>query len=154
MLQVFYAGILLPFEEMYRKNVQEQAKKAQMASRQLGAPNETPTTPSRPTGLQPSLSGGQLSRGSVTGISGGPAQPSTTNGTSSPMFSSPPTHQRRPSSSASSAQQPGQNTPQNFNVTSSELPQQSDSNDPDNNGLKRKSDSEDAEGKRTKQKTG
>jgi SWI/SNF chromatin-remodeling complex subunit SWI1 len=52
MLAQYYMAILLPFEEVYRNNVQTQQRKAQ-ASRQATLQGLPPTTPTRPDGTAP-----------------------------------------------------------------------------------------------------
>lgn len=51
MLEQMYTGILYPFEDIYKKNVQEQQRKAQLASRQIpiGQPGQIRSMPTAGT---------------------------------------------------------------------------------------------------------
>ncbi|KAJ7102129.1 hypothetical protein B0H15DRAFT_313165 [Mycena belliarum] len=55
-LAQYYIAILLPFEEVYRNNIQNQHRKAQ-ASRQAGLQGLPPATPARPDGTSPQRAG-------------------------------------------------------------------------------------------------
>jgi len=156
MLSQYYMNILFPFEEVYRKNLQDQRGKASMAGRQ-GIPTQqfpasTPGAP-RPSlgmsntqqlGLRPMNSNNLIPQGSSI-PSNGLAQyssvhnPPTQHGTSSTSLptSSIDTHATMPSELDS-------------------LMHAVDSNllDPDIQGIKRKHDQDDRDIKRARQKTG
>jgi SWI/SNF chromatin-remodeling complex subunit SWI1 len=157
MLEQMYTAVLYPFEDLYKKNIQEQQRKAQL-SRQMsmGQPGQMPRMP--PNGMQ-SVSGQmqQMQRGPnpPMGMMGQPIP--NVNGAHfvNPANHTPQTPQQRPGSTALNPQlshniQLQQNTPQPGAGPSG------DSNllDNDIQGIKRKLDAEDAEGKRTRQKTG
>lgn len=63
MLEQMYTGILFPFEDIYKKNLQEQQRKAQLASRQIpmGQPGQIRTMP----GNGPQQGPNQMQRGPV-----------------------------------------------------------------------------------------
>ncbi|KAJ6604456.1 hypothetical protein DFH09DRAFT_1122750 [Mycena vulgaris] len=120
MLAQYYMAILLPFEEVYRNNVQNQQRKVQ-ASRQATLQGLPPTAPARPDGASPQ-------RVSQTNV--------------------PQTPVRR----LSSASQGG---PQNTSAESGQVNGLlSDSSGLDQEqGIKRKLESEEADNKRVRQKT-
>ncbi|KAJ7139928.1 hypothetical protein C8R44DRAFT_765813 [Mycena epipterygia] len=120
LLAQYYMAILLPFEEVYRSNVQNQRQKAQ-ASRQATLQGLPPTTPARPDGTSPQ-------RVSQTNV--------------------PQTPARR----LSSASQGSVQNPSAENGQANGIP--SDSNPLDQEqGIKRKLESEEADNKRVRQKT-
>lgn len=149
-LQTYYAGILQPFEEVYRKNMMaEQQKKAQLFSRPGGQPQGTPSQMSAHS-MQASASG-QNQRG---------PPPGTPTANSMLPPTTPQTPHQRPSSSGLGTQHLGHGPPQNSSSSdSSGQPVNghlSDANplDSDGQGLKRKLESDDPESKRVRQKTG
>lgn len=131
MLAQYYMAILHPFEEVYRNNVHNQQRKAQ-ASRQ--ALQGLPTTPARPDASTPqrvSQTNVGTARFRVVALL--------------MMYQVPQTPARRLSSaSQGSAQNPGSENGQPPDGTVSEQEQ----------GIKRKLESEEADTKRTRQKTG
>lgn len=190
-LAQYYMAILHPFEDAYKRNVQEQQRRAILASRQPGA--QVPQAPGSSSGqgrpLQVGSAGGgaqsgfpgQMQGGGTTNMMGLMGQPiagthassSSTNGTSQysqyPQASqvTPQTPHQRPSSSALNTQQSTPIVPQGLHPTSSleSMPGtttmlqsngQTEKNvlDQDMQGLKRKLDSEEADIKRVRQKTG
>jgi len=48
MLEQMYTAILYPFEDLYKKNIQDQQRKAQIASRQLPIPQQIQRSIQRP----------------------------------------------------------------------------------------------------------
>jgi SWI/SNF chromatin-remodeling complex subunit SWI1 len=146
MLEQMYTGILFPFEDIYKKNLQEQQRKAQLASRQipLGQPGQIRTMPTSGTQQVPS----QIQRVPVStmGMMGQPVQ--NVNGAHYPAAHTPQTpHQR----STLNAQVPQHNMTSQAGLASG-----SETNllDSDIQGIKRKLDTEDPDGKRARQKTG
>ncbi|KAJ7706389.1 hypothetical protein B0H17DRAFT_1126052 [Mycena rosella] len=117
MLAQYYMAILLPFEEVYRNNVQNQQRKAQ-ASRQASLQGLPPTAPPRPDGASPQ-------------------RVSQTN--------APQTPARRLSSAS-------QGSAQNLGAEVNGLVLDSTGLDQDQ-GIKRKLESEEADNKRARQKT-
>lgn len=158
MLAHHYVIILQPFEEMYKRNMQEQHKRAQMASRQ-GSQNQSQV-----------LSG----QGQARNLQGMPAQPNvslqaqrgavanTTNQVSlGPQVSSnaprtPQPTQHRPSPSITQVPPPSQGTMQSLpgiQTPDAASTQTEGVLDQDIQGIKRKFDPDDDENKRVRQKT-
>jgi hypothetical protein len=148
--------MLHPFEEMYRRNMQDQQKKAQI-SRQAGAQNQHPASiQGRPTQVAASSpQSAQLQRG--------PQGPLPMNGVSQfPNVYSPHTPHPRPSSANPGLAQSEQSTPHNLSAIPDvllDLPQTNgfgDGNvlDQEMQGLKRKLDFDTEDTKRARQKTG
>ncbi|KAK0465423.1 uncharacterized protein EV420DRAFT_958602 [Desarmillaria tabescens] len=146
-LQACYMLILAPFEDLYKKNVQDQQRKAQMSSRQGNVMNQRPGTPTRPgQGVANGMQSGfpnQMQRGQPGFPSANAVAPQTP-------------HQ---SGTATSVPQPSTNTthmsaPQS--VDASHVGETSDTNvlEDIQGGIKRKLDSDDGDGKRARQKTG
>ena len=183
MLSQYYMAILHPFEEMYKRNLHGQQRKAQLASAQLGAQGQqlssTASGQGRPpqggsNGSQPAFPG-QMQRGATANTMGLVSQPiagahasgSTVNGTSQfhqPSQTPQVPHQQLPSSTFN-MQQPNQGISQSLNAApqSESIAAAHQSNvpaseqnvlDQDVQGIKRKLDSEEADGKRARQKTG
>ncbi|KAJ7783566.1 hypothetical protein DFH07DRAFT_192296 [Mycena maculata] len=117
MLSQYYMAILLPFEDVYRNNVQNQQRKARQATLQ-GLP---PNTPTRPDGTSPQRAG----------------QPNV-----------PQTPARRLSSASQGSAQNASNESGQVNGLSSD----SSALDQEQ-GIKRKLESEEADNKRARQKT-
>ncbi|KAJ6627124.1 hypothetical protein B0H10DRAFT_1995535 [Mycena sp. CBHHK59/15] len=117
-LSQYYMAILLPFEEVYRNNVQNQQRKAQ-ASRQASLQGLPPTTPARPNGS--------------------PQRVSQTNVPQTPA-------RRLSSASQGSAHNPSTDGPINGLPDTNVL-------DQEQQGIKRKLESEDVDSKRARQKT-
>ncbi|KAJ3561107.1 hypothetical protein NP233_g10398 [Leucocoprinus birnbaumii] len=144
MLEQMYTAILYPFEDLYKKNVQEQQRKAQMASRQMsmsGQPGQIRGMP--PNGMQP----GPQQMQQMQQMQRGP-MPAMANHT-------PQTPHQRPGSTALNPQMPSHNIALPQSTPQAGMTPASDSNllDNDIQGIKRKLDMEDAEGKRARQKT-
>ncbi|KAJ7431827.1 hypothetical protein B0H11DRAFT_2128655 [Mycena galericulata] len=120
MLAQYYMAILLPFEDVYRNNIQNQHRKAQ-ASRQATLQGIPPTTPTRPDGTSPQ-------RVNQTNVPHTPAR-------------------RLSSASQGSAQNLSSDSGQlnGLSAESTALDQEQ--------GIKRKLDSEEADSKRARQKT-
>ncbi|KAG7450361.1 uncharacterized protein BT62DRAFT_943270 [Guyanagaster necrorhizus] len=148
-LQACYMLILAPFEDLYKKNVQDQQRKAQLSSRQGNVMNQRPGTPTRP--------GQTVANGMQSGF---PNQtPRGLSGFSSANALAPQTtHQ---GSTVSSVPQPGPSVtqisvPQSVDASHVGEGQSSDTNvlEDIQGGIKRKLDTDDGEGKRARQKTG
>lgn len=143
MLEQMYTAILYPFEDLYKKNVQEQQRKAQMASRQMsmGQPGQMRGMP--PNGMQPGPS--QMQQ--MQQMQRGPMPPMVNH--------TPQTPHQRPGSTALNAQIPPHNMSLPQSTPQPGMTPTGDSNlfDNDIQGIKRKLDLEDAEGKRARQKT-
>ena len=154
MLSQYYMALLYPFEEFYKKNVQEQMKKAQTPQRSGGMPGQQFPIPSgvgRPTGIpgmqQPGMRGmnptGSMSQ----------AMPPT-NG----LNPYPPMHNQVRHNTSENPHQISA-TDSHSPIVSTEmdaLAHTVDSNllDQDTQGIKRKYDQDVGDGKRARQKTG
>ncbi|KAF8167956.1 hypothetical protein B0H34DRAFT_683778 [Crassisporium funariophilum] len=156
MLSQYYMAILNPFEVMYKKNLQEQQKKAQMGARPGGQqfPGSTSNLP-RPSGIPNSQAGVRTNNMMMgQGLPGSSIPP--TNGL--PQFPSPQhqqsTQHRQPATQSlhqiSSIDSHGSLAPSEFDS----LSHTADSNllDQDIQGIKRKHDQDDSI-KRARQKT-
>ncbi|TFK41003.1 hypothetical protein BDQ12DRAFT_703844 [Crucibulum laeve] len=163
MLAQYYMVILYPFEEVYRKNIQDTQKKAQMMSGR--PPIQSQPSPSTPSNQgRPGISNGtpgmmpQMPR-NVMGNPGGVHVPlGSTNGSSSyaPGMHTPQMLQQRSASAMLTPQ--GAHNPAMLTDTMS-ISSHPTGNLPDNNllegdiqGIKRKLDVDDAESKRARQK--
>ena len=154
MLSQYYMAILFPFEEVYRKNLQEQRGKVSMTGRQGMPPQQFPaSTPGAP---RPSLG---MSNTQQLGMrpnnlipQGLPGGPIASNGLA--QFSSVPPTQHHPSSTSLPIGSIDTHTPMPSELDS--LMHAVDSNllDPDIQGIKRKLDQDDRDIKRARQKTG
>ncbi|KAF7784441.1 transcriptional regulator family: AT-rich interaction region [Agaricus bisporus var. burnettii] len=133
MLEQMYTGILFPFEDIYKKNLQEQQRKAQLASRQIpmGQPGQIRTMPAN----GPQQGPNQMQRGPVGTMAHTPQAP----------------HQR----AGLNAQVPQHNISLSQSTSQAGMASGSEPNllDSDIQGIKRKLDIEDPEGKRARQKT-
>ncbi|KDR85141.1 hypothetical protein GALMADRAFT_233788 [Galerina marginata CBS 339.88] len=154
MLSQYYMAILYPFEEMYKKNIQEQQKKAQLSQRQGSMPGQQfpnsmssgrpgPGMPNiQQQGMRPTISNGLIPQ----------AMPPSNGLTQYPQIH----NQNRPSSSQNPHQISASDS--HNSLVSSEidpLAHTLDSNllDQDIQGIKRKHDQEDRDMKRVRQKT-
>lgn len=153
-----YMSMLYPFEQWYKNNMQDQQKKA-MASRQSGQqPSGDSLGHNRiPSGSQP----GQMPRGPMGSLNMAPgaALPSTINGSSAfPQPSTPHIPTQRPESTAPNQLTPGtsHSLPGGFPHDTTVNGLSSDANilDQELQGIKRKVEYEEQDGKRVRQKTG
>jgi SWI/SNF chromatin-remodeling complex subunit SWI1 len=159
MLEQMYTAILYPFEDLYKKNLQEQQRKAQMASRQMAMSQSGQMRGMPPNGVQgvsPPIQ--QMQRGPMPNMGMmGPSMPNV-NGAHFPnaVTHTPQTPHQRPGSTALNAQMSSHNIVLPQSTPQSGMGPTSDSNllDSDIQGIKRKLDMEDPEGKRARQKTG
>lgn len=154
MLSQYYMALLYPFEELYKKNMQEQQKKGQTPQRPGGMPGQQFPIPSgigRPTGMPGMQQPGM--RGMNPGGGMSQAIPSA-NG----LNPYPPMHnQVRPNTSQNPHQISA--TDSHSPIVSTEmdtLAHTVDSNllDQDTQGIKRKYDQDGGDSKRARQKTG
>lgn len=168
----YYNALLYPFEEMYKRNVQEQQKRAQAMRQGATQGQQLPTAP--PNQARPMQGGmpnsGQMHRGPM-GSSMSPMNPlpgasnptpSAMNGNSQlPQPHTPQTPHQRPSSAVfnSSAQSPPHNIP-NASLTDA-MTNVSNGHSADGNvldqemqGIKRKMDFEPGDSKRARIGTG
>ncbi|KAF8973884.1 hypothetical protein BDZ97DRAFT_402638 [Flammula alnicola] len=153
MLSQYYMAILHPFEEMYKKNIQEQQKKAHIPQRQGSMPGQQfPTTSSlgRPAGMSNMQQPG-IRPMNANGLVSQAIPPA--NG----LNQYPPMHNQHRSASSQNPHQilaPDSHSP----MVSSEIDSLAhtvDSNllDQDIQGIKRKHDQEERDMKRVRQKT-
>ncbi|KAF8912810.1 hypothetical protein CPB84DRAFT_1670865 [Gymnopilus junonius] len=158
MLSQYYMALLHPFEEMYKKNIQEQQKKAQLSQqqRQGGMPGQQfPNTIAlgRPGPGMPNIQQQQAMRSTGSNSLMAQVMPPT-NG----MGQYPQMHgQNRPSSSQNPHQAPGHeshsaSTPSEIDPLAHSV--ESNLLDQDIHGIKRKHDQDDRDLKRVRQKTG
>ncbi|KAF8898585.1 hypothetical protein BD779DRAFT_1484669 [Infundibulicybe gibba] len=172
LLSQHYMALLFPFEEMYKRNMQDQHKRAQMASRQAGPQGpQPPSTMSRPyqnnihSGAPPLP--GQMQRGMVNpmglmnqGVPGPHTSMTGTNGNSNfpPLPQTPQTPQQRPSSAALNIPSTSNlnNVVMHDSMVQPPHNQSSDVNvlDQDTQGMKRKMVGDDDDSKRARLKTG
>lgn len=156
MLEQMYTAILFPFEDLYKKNIQEQQRKAQIASRQMpmGQPGQIRTMPSNGAQQVPN----QIQRGPVAAIGtmGQPSQNMKGSHSSNAATHTPQTPHQRPGSTAINTQLSQHNVPLPQSTSQTGMGSGGEQNllDGDIQGIKRKLDMEDAEGKRARQKTG
>lgn len=155
MLSQYYSHLLLPFEEMYTKSLQEQAKKAQSAQRPGPMPgHQFPPQQGlgRPTPGMPNIQQPGMRQNNSNGLM--PQSIPPTNG----ITQYPQMHpQNRPSSSQNPHQASVQESRSSMGPSEIDpLALGIDSNllDQDVQGIKRKHDQEDREMKRVRQKTG
>ncbi|KAK0456210.1 hypothetical protein EV421DRAFT_1750991 [Armillaria borealis] len=148
-LQACYMLILAPFEDLYKKNVHDQQRKAQLSSRQGNVMNQRPGTPTRPgQGVANGMQSGfpnQMQRAQPGFPSANAVAPQTPHqGGTAPSIPQP---------SASTAHM---SAPQSVDASNVGEGQSSDANvlEDIQGGIKRKLDSDDGEGKRARQKTG
>ncbi|KXN89887.1 SWI/SNF chromatin-remodeling complex subunit sol1 [Leucoagaricus sp. SymC.cos] len=129
MLEQMYTAILYPFEDLYKKNIQEQQRKAQMASRQMSMAQPGQMRGMPPNGVQPvPAQMQQMQRGPMPAMGMmGQTMPTANSTHFNPAAHTPQTPHQRPG----------------------------DPNllDNDIQGIKRKLDLEDPEAKRARQKT-
>jgi SWI/SNF chromatin-remodeling complex subunit SWI1 len=163
-LAQLYSAILQPFDEFYRRNMQEGNRRAMVAGRQAGVNTGTPNVNAGPgaphVGLQPgtvgpNAVGGMMAQHPVNN------QNSTISPASQPQPLPQSPHLRQ--SSAPNFQSPA-NPPDPAPQASSQLntsisaPQlmkpTTDTSELEIQGTKRRLESEEAEGKRARQKTG
>ncbi|KAF5377667.1 hypothetical protein D9615_005273 [Tricholomella constricta] len=156
-----YMTMLYPFEQWYKNNMQDQQRKA-LASRQANqqATMDSSSHNRLPNGSQP----GQIQRGpSLTSMApaSGTVPPSTINGSSPfPQSSIPHTPTQRPESTASNQaiSDASHNIPGGLphGIQANGLAGSSDGNvlDPEIQGIKRKLDYDERDGKRARQKLG
>lgn len=156
MLEQMYTAILYPFEDLYKKNIQEQQRKAQLASRQMPMgqagqmrPLVSNVVPQVPGQMQRPPMPAMGMMGQQMPNSNNPHFPNTATHT-------PQTPHQRPGSTALGAQIPTHNIPISQSAPQPGISPAGESNllDGDIQGIKRKLDMEDAEGKRARQKTG
>ena len=156
MLSQYYMAILFPFEEVYKKNLQDQRGKVSMTGRQGMPPQQFP--PSVPGAPRPSLGMSNTQQLGMRPMNSNnlmpqvlPGGPIPSNGLA--QFSSVPPTQHHPSSTSLPIGSIDTHTP-----IPSELDSlmHADSNllDPDIQGIKRKLDQDDRDIKRARQKTG
>ncbi|PPQ67356.1 hypothetical protein CVT24_011539 [Panaeolus cyanescens] len=154
-LSHYYMSILHPFEEVYKKSIQEQNRKMQMSQQRQGLMpgQQFPSHPSanRPASGMPNLSQSGMRPGNPNGSMGhGPSMPHNGMGQFNPMHA--PNFNQRPGSSAS-AMTPDPHisgTPEldpfNHAVDPTLL-------DPEMQSMKRKLEAEEKDLKRARQKT-
>jgi SWI/SNF chromatin-remodeling complex subunit SWI1 len=167
-LAQYYMAILQPFEEAYKRNLQEQQRRAAMsAARQ---PGSQPPQLSTPTGrpLHPPKFSDQIpgAQADITGLMNQTAAPSSSlNGSS--YYPQAPLHQRPPSSapnvpSHNPANREPPSAPQSdfaspvAQISNGVFAPQLDKNilDPDVQDIKRKLDFDKTDGKRVRQRIG
>ena len=159
MLSQYYMAILFPFEEVYRKNLQDQRGKASMAGRQsMSAQQFPPTTPGAP---RPSLGISNSQQLGVRPMSSNNLVPQSLPGGSIPsnglgQYSSVPNPPAQHHPSSTSLQIGSIETHTTMPSELDSLMHAIDSNllDPDIQGIKRKHDQDDLDVKRARQKTG
>ena len=160
MLSQYYMAILFPFEEVYRKNLQDQRGRASVAGRQgMPAQQFPPSTPGVPGAPRPSLGMSNTQQAGMRPMSSNNPIPQGLSGGSIPSNSLtqypsvPPTQQHSSSSSLpigsidAHATMPSELDSLMHVVDSNLL-------DPDIQGIKRKHDQDDRDTKRVRQKTG
>lgn len=156
MLEQMYTAILYPFEDLYKKNIQEQQRKAQLASRQMPMGQAGQMRGMAPN-VVPQVSG-QMQRAPMPAMGLMGQQMPNPNASHFPNTAThtPQTPHQRPGSAVLGAQLPTHNLPITQSTPQSGISPAGDSNllDGDIQGIKRKLDMEDAEGKRARQKTG
>jgi SWI/SNF chromatin-remodeling complex subunit SWI1 len=155
----YYMALLYPFEQYYKSNIQEQQKRALANSRQPGAQGpQPPTTPNRPVQAVPAgILPAQMVRGATNNLQG-------------PMNSAPGVALNGGSQMPSAHNTPlQQSVPITTQLTNAGVPYNntedlleelkangSDGNvlDQEMQGIKRKMEDEERDGKRTRQKIG
>ena len=157
MLSQYYMAILFPFEEVYRKNLQDQRGKVSMAGRQGMPPQQFPA--SAPSAPRPSLGMSNTQQLGIRPMNSNNLIPQGLPGGSIPsngltQYSSVPPTQHHPSSTSLPIGSIDTHTPISSELDS--LMHAVDSNllDPDIQGIKRKLDQDDRDIKRARQKTG
>ena len=150
-------AILFPFEEVYRKNLQDQRGKVSMAGRQGMPPQQFPG--SAPSAPRPSLGMSNTQQLGIRPMNSNNLIPQGLPGGSIPsngltQYSSVPPTQHHPSSTSLPIGSIDTHTPISSELDS--LMHAVDSNllDPDIQGIKRKLDQDDRDIKRARQKTG
>jgi SWI/SNF chromatin-remodeling complex subunit SWI1 len=157
MLSQYYMAILFPFEEVYRKNLQDQRGKVSMTGRQGMPPQQFPaSTQGAP---RPSLGMSNTQQLGMRPMNSNNLIPQVLPGGSIPsnglaQYSSVSSTQHHPSSTSLPIGTIDTHTPMPSELDS--LMHAVDSNllDPDIQGIKRKLDQDDRDIKRARQKTG
>ncbi len=156
MLEQMYTAILYPFEDLYKKNVQEQQRKAQLASRQMPMGQASQMRGMAPN-VGPQVSG-QMQRAPMPAMGMMGQQMPNPNNSHFPNTAThtPQTPHQRPGSTALGPQPPSHNLTISQSAPQSGISPAGEPNllDGDMQGIKRKLDVEDLEGKRARQKTG
>lgn len=171
MLSQYYMAILYPFEETYKRNLQDQQKRA-MLSRQAGAPaQQSPivlpgqSRPPQGVGAQSGLPGQMLQRGGLGNSMNSMSQqiPNISAGTNIPVPYQQSSHtpqipHQRPQAAS---EIPGVPNLSHSISDIDSIPGQALGHGPDNNlldqdlqGIKRKLETDDVDNKRVRQKTG
>ena len=156
----YYMVLLHPFEQYYKNNLQEQQKRALAASRQLGAQgSQLSNTSGRPIqGVPAPAHPGQSSRG-VTNALLTSLNPTIAGMDGSSQTQPSPDIPHQPSTPTTVIQSNSNSIPSFNNPDGSlddllENPPDSNVLDPEMQGIKRKMDDDDRDGKRTRQKIG
>lgn len=156
MLEQMYTAILYPFEDLYKKNIQEQQRKAQLMSRQMsmGQPGQIRGMP--PNGVQPASAPMQRGPMPAMGMMGQPIPNVNSAHFPNAAMHTPQTPHQRPGSTTLNPQIPPHSLPVTQSTPQPGTGPTGESNllDNDAQGIKRKLDIEDAEVKRARQKTG
>ncbi|KAG2129913.1 hypothetical protein DEU56DRAFT_816192 [Suillus clintonianus] len=162
-----YNAILLPFDDMYRRNMQENNRKAMIAAgRQPGVNAGAPNVNTGPSAPHAALPPGTMGANAAGGMMGQHTV-NNQNPTISPASQSLPLPQsphlrqssapifQSPAIPSSSDPTPNQASSQLNTVNSAPqlMRPPLDSSEPETQGTKRRLESEEAEGKRTRQKT-
>lgn len=165
LLANFYSAILHPFEEMARRNMHESNRKTMMTSGRQPGVNAGPPNVNAGSGTpHGALPSGAVGTNGVGNMVGGQHQHQTVSpaSQSQPLPQSP--HLRHtsapsfqpPAIPSSSDLAPNQASSQLNSVISGPQPAKpaSETSEPDTQGIKRRLESEETEGKRVRQKTG
>ncbi|KAG1757419.1 hypothetical protein EDB19DRAFT_1657370 [Suillus lakei] len=161
-----YTAILHPFDDFYRRNMQESNRKAMMAGRQPGVNAGPPNVNAGPGAPHVGLQSGTVGTNAVGGMMGQHTV-NNQNPTISPALQSQPLPQSphlrqssaphfQPPAIPSSSEPTSNHAPSQLNTAIS-APQLTkptpDTSEPETQGMKRRLESEEAEGKRARQKT-